>query len=105
MDFGIFGIRFVVALGLGAAIGFEREYGNHPAGLRTNALVAGGAALFALAVADMAPGDGARVLAQIVSGVGFLGGGVILRDGMNVKGLTTAATLWCAAAVGMLAGI
>src|SRR5207248_566642 len=81
------------------------------AGLRTNALVAVGATLFVLLSAHGFGGlqgsgdaDPTRVAAQIVSGIGFLGAGVILRDGLNVRGLNTAATLWCSAAVGALAG-
>ena len=77
------------------------------AGLRTNALVAVGATLFVLLSAygfSCATADPTRVAAQIVSGIGFLGAGVILCDGLNVRGLNTAATLWCSAAVGALAG-
>jgi putative Mg2+ transporter-C (MgtC) family protein len=98
----------VIALGLGALIGVERQYRQHPAGLRTNALVCLGAALF-VGVTRLLGGadrfDATRVASYVVSGVGFLGGGVILRDGMTVKGIDTAATLWCAAAVGVLAGM
>lgn len=106
-------LRLVAGLGLGAVIGMERQWRARGAGLRTNALVATGAALFVLLSAygfDIDLGGGARVAdptrvaAQIVSGIGFLGAGVILRDGLNVRGLNTAATLWCSAAVGALAG-
>lgn len=105
--------RLVTGLGLGAIIGMERQWRARGAGLRTNALVATGATLFVLLSAyGFNPGlevgarvaDPTRVAAQIVSGIGFLGAGVILRDGLNVRGLNTAATLWCAAAVGALAG-
>jgi len=103
--------RLGAGVGLGAAIGIERQYRARMAGLRTNALVAVGATLFVLLSAhgfDGVPGAGSadptRVAAQIVSGIGFLGAGVIMRDGLNVRGLNTAATLWCAAAVGALAG-
>lgn len=95
----------LVALALGSLIGLERQVRQHPAGLRTNALVCLGAALF-VAVSRLA-GDAnspTRVASYVVSGVGFLGGGVILRDGLNVRGIDTAATLWCSAAVGVLAG-
>jgi putative Mg2+ transporter-C (MgtC) family protein len=93
------------ALGMGLLIGLERQIGQHPAGLRTNALVCGGAALYVLLARSMDHGtEIARVAAQIVSGIGFLGGGVILREGLTVRGLTTAATLWCSAAVGALCG-
>ena len=100
-------LRLVTGIGLGTVIGFERQYRARMAGLRTNALVAAGATLFVLLSANGFSGataDPTRVAAQIVSGIGFLGAGVILRDGLNVRGLNTAATLWCAAAVGALAG-
>lgn len=104
-------LRVGTGVGLGALIGFERQYRARMAGLRTNALVAVGATLFVLLSAHGFGGlsgsgdaDPTRVAAQIVSGIGFLGAGVILRDGLNVRGLNTAATLWCSAAVGALAG-
>ncbi|WP_335418625.1 MgtC/SapB family protein [Gemmobacter denitrificans] len=94
-----------VALGCGALIGMERQIRQRKAGLRTNALVALGAAAFVVFSmthdTDTSP---SRVAAQVVSGIGFLGAGIIFRDGLNVHGLTTAATMWCAAAVGVLAG-
>ncbi|MFH8407803.1 MgtC/SapB family protein [Streptomyces sp. NPDC018019] len=103
--------NIAAGLGFGAVIGLERQWRARMAGLRTNALVAAGAALFVLlsqygfAAATSTTGyDGSRVAAQIVSGIGFLGAGVIMRDGLNVRGLNTAATLWCSAAVGALAG-
>ena len=100
-------LRLGAGVGLGAVIGFERQYRARMAGLRTNALVAGGATLFVLLSVHGFGGpdaDPTRVAAQIVSGIGFLGGGVILREGLTVRGLNTAATLWCSAAVGALAG-
>lgn len=100
-------LRLGAGIGLGALIGIERQYRARMAGLRTNALVAAGSALFVLLSANGfhgADADPTRVAAQIVSGIGFLGAGVILRDGVNIRGLNTAATLWCAAAVGSLAG-
>jgi putative Mg2+ transporter-C (MgtC) family protein len=98
-------IALSAALGLGLLIGLERQFGQHPAGLRTNALVSAGAALYVLMARSFDSGaDTARVAAQIVSGIGFLGGGVILREGLTVRGLTTAATLWCSAAIGALCG-
>lgn len=100
-------LRIAESMGLGALIGFERQYRARMAGLRTNALVAVGAALFVVLSAqgfDGQGGDPTRVAAQVVSGIGFLGAGVILRDGLSVRGINTAATLWCAAAVGSLAG-
>lgn len=100
-------LRVVVAVALGAGIGLERQWRLRTAGIRTNALVAAGASLFVI-VGSVGIGgpdaDPTRVAAQVVSGIGFLGAGVILRDGFNIRGLTTAATLWCAAAVGSLAG-
>ncbi len=98
-----FAIRLAVGVGCGALIGFERQWRARRAGLRTNALVAAGATLFVLysvATEDSSP---TRVASYVVSGIGFLGGGVILREGANVRGLNTAATLWCSAAVGVLA--
>ena len=90
---------------MGFGIGLERQFRQHPAGIRTNCLVCVGAALFVslsrLIGDTVAP---TRVAAYIVSGIGFLGGGVILREGLNVKGMNTAATLWCSAAVATLAG-
>src|SRR5271155_990136 len=94
-----------VALLMGVAIGLERQFRQHPAGLRTNALVCVGAALFVSLSRLMGDHDSpTRIASYIVSGIGFLGGGVILREGLSVKGMNTAATLWCTAAVGSLAG-
>jgi putative Mg2+ transporter-C (MgtC) family protein len=94
-----------LALVLGAAIGIERQYRQHPAGLRTNALVSIGAALFVSLTHLMGETNSpSRIASYIVSGIGFLGGGVILKEGANVRGMTTAATLWCSAAVGTLTG-
>ena len=97
--------NMAVALLLGALVGSERQMRQRMAGLRTNALVALGAAGF-VTFAALFPDDinPTRVAAQIVSGIGFLGAGIIFRDGFNVHGLNTAATLWCSAAVGMMAG-
>ncbi|WP_116199947.1 MgtC/SapB family protein [Amycolatopsis circi] len=100
-------LRLGTGVGLGTVIGFERQYRARMAGLRTNALVAAGSTLFVLLSAhgfSGASADPTRVAAQIVSGIGFLGAGVILREGLTVRGLNTAATLWCSAAVGSLAG-
>ena len=90
---------------LGAGIGFERQWRQRMAGLRTNTLVAIGAASFVV-FEGLFPDDGSptRVAAQVVSGIGFLGAGIIFREGLHVTGLNTAATLWCSAAVGLLAG-
>jgi putative Mg2+ transporter-C (MgtC) family protein len=100
-------VRLVVALLLGGVIGWERELGRMPAGFRTHALVSLGSAIFTVisAYAFTGPGsDPTRIAAQIVSGIGFLGGGAILHYGGTVRGLTTAASLWSVAAVGMAAG-
>ncbi|MGG2460363.1 MgtC/SapB family protein [Streptomyces sp. RGM 3693] len=97
-------VRLATGVACGALIGVERQWRARMAGLRTNALVAAGATLFVLystAVGDS--GSPTRVASYVVSGIGFLGGGVILRDGAGVRGLNTAATLWCSAAVGVLA--
>lgn len=98
-------INLAAALALGAAVGFERQWRQRLAGLRTNTLVALGAASFVVFAAsfpdEVSP---TRVAAQVVSGIGFLGAGIIFREGFNVRGLNTAATLWCAAAIGLLAG-
>jgi putative Mg2+ transporter-C (MgtC) family protein len=98
-------LNLFIAACLGAAIGLERQWRQHLAGLRTNTLVALGAAIFITygrAVSDNE--SAARIAAQVVSGIGFLGAGVIFKEGLNVRGLNTAATLWCSAAVGLLAG-
>lgn len=98
-------LRLGLALALGSLIGFERQWRQRMAGLRTNALVAIGAAGFVVfAVKVFGTGGGAAIVAQIVSGIGFLGAGVILREGVNVRGLNAAATLWCSAMVGAFAG-
>ena len=95
-------IRLGVGVGCGALIGVERHWRARMAGLRTNALVAAGATLFVLYSTVDGSANSTQVAAYVVSGIGFLGGGVILRDGFNVRGLNTAATLWCSAAVGVL---
>lgn len=98
-----------IALGgaflLGGLIGFERQWRQRMAGLRTNTLVALGASIFVV-FAGLFPGEASptRVAAQIVSGIGFLGAGIIFKEGLNVRGLNTAATLWCSAAIGALCG-
>ena len=98
-------IRLIVAFLLGSVIGLERQWRQRLAGLRTNTLVATGAALFVM-LSALTPGDSSpnRVAAQVVSGIGFLAGGVIFREGLTVRGLNTAATLWCAAAIGAMSG-
>jgi putative Mg2+ transporter-C (MgtC) family protein len=100
-------LRLAAGLVLGAIVGWERELQRMPAGFRTHALVGLGSALFTVVSAVAFAGettDPTRIAAQIVTGIGFLGGGVILHHGGNVRGLTTAASLWTVAAIGMAAG-
>ncbi len=105
MDKWEFSLNIGISLLLGMVIGVERQWRQHPAGLRTNALVALGAALFvSLSLLMNDTNSPTRVASYVVSGLGFLGGGVILREGLNVKGMNTAATIWCSGAVGTLAG-
>ena len=100
-------LRLALAAALGGAIGLEREYRHKPAGLRTNMLIALGSALFSILSVELgaAAGSPDRIAAQVVTGIGFLGAGAILRSGENVHGLTTAATIWVNAAIGMAAGL
>jgi putative Mg2+ transporter-C (MgtC) family protein len=101
-------LRLGLAAVLGAAIGAEREFRERQAGLRTHLVVSVGSALFtivsAYGFAEFRDVDPTRIAAQIVTGIGFLGAGAIIRQGLSVRGLTTAATLWLVAAVGMAAG-
>jgi putative Mg2+ transporter-C (MgtC) family protein len=95
----------LIALGLGAAIGLERKLNDQIAGIHTHALVALGAALFILLGLKLAaPSETARVASQIVMSIGFLSGAVIMRDGLNVRGVNTAVTIWCSCAIGAIAG-
>ena len=101
------GLRLTLGLVLGAIVGFEREFHRQPAGFRTHSLVALGSALFTIVSGFAFDGPGAdptRIAAQIVSGIGFIGAGTILQYRGNIRGLTTAASLWSVAAVGMAAG-
>ena len=98
-------LRLVAASGLTAAVGLERELAAQPAGLRTHLLVGLGAGLFCVVGASVTGSDPTRVAAQVVTGVGFLGAGAILHNGAGVKGLTTAASLWVAAAIGLACGL
>lgn len=108
------GLRLIVAAVLGGLVGFEREFSDQPAGLRTHLLVSLGAALFTIVGAyGVGPFfdadsdvrlDPTRIAAQVVSGIGFLGAGAILREGLTIRGLTTAAALWVAAAIGVATG-
>ncbi len=107
--------RLVVALVAGAAIGFERSYQGRPAGIRTHALVCTASSLLMLVTAyetrwmqltgDLVRLDPTRMAQGIMTGIGFLGAGVIFREGLSVRGLTTAASVWMTAAIGILAGI
>jgi putative Mg2+ transporter-C (MgtC) family protein len=112
---GEIALRLVLAAALTGAVGFEREWRERAAGLRTHILVGVGSALFTLVSAygfneflvggsNVVRADPSRVAAQIVTGIGFLGAGAILRQGLNIRGLTTAAGLWVTAAIGMAAG-
>ena len=94
------GIAFI----LGYLIGIEREFHGKVVGTRTITLIAIGTALYVLMSPTIFGGDNSRVIAQVVSGIGFLGAGIIFKNGDTVKGLTTAATVWCAAAIGGLCG-
>jgi putative Mg2+ transporter-C (MgtC) family protein len=114
---GTIALRILVAAALGGLIGLEREFKEQPAGLRTHMLVSLGACLFTLVSAfgfDAFTGrpstlavraDVTRIASQVVVGIGFLGGGTILRHGATIRGLTTAAALWVTAAVGMAVGM
>src|SRR5258708_27143632 len=99
--------RLAAALLMGAAVGLERQWRQRMAGTRTNALVAAGASAFvmcAFMVRDTSHGE-AQIVSYVVSGVGFLGAGVIFKDAGGVRGLNTAATIWCSAAVGAICGL
>ena len=93
-------LHILLALGLGAAVGIERELRQHEAGLRTNALVTMGAAIFG--AVSLTFSDDSRVAAGVVQGIGFIGAGLIFQRGQGLVGLTTAATLWAMAGVGLL---
>jgi putative Mg2+ transporter-C (MgtC) family protein len=101
-----FTLRLLCGLSAGMLIGFERQWHHKSAGLRTNTLVATGAALFALLSVNLTQnnGDVTRIISQVVTGIGFLGAGIIFKEGISIHGLTTAATVWCSAAAGSLAG-
>lgn len=99
-------IGLIAALVFGSIIGLERQFRNHPAGLHTSALVALGSAAYV--IAGVVVGDAtapARVAGQVVTGVGFLCAGVIMHQGIKIRGINTAATIWCSSAVGVLAGL
>jgi len=100
-----FTLRLLAAFAAGLLIGIEREWHHKAAGIRTNILVAIGSALFVLLSIKMTEtnGDVTRIIGQVVTGIGFLGAGIIFKEGTNVHGLTTAATVWCASALGCTA--
>jgi putative Mg2+ transporter-C (MgtC) family protein len=96
--------KLLLATALGYLIGLERELHGKVVGTRTISLIAIGSALYVLMSPAIIGGDNSRVIAQVVSGIGFLGAGIIFKDGDTIKGLTTAATVWCSAAIGCLCG-
>ena len=103
-----FTFRLLASIAAGAMVGLEREFNNKSAGFRTNTLVAMGACIYVLInvnLADHGGADPTRIIGQIVTGIGFLGAGVILHHGGNIHGLTTAATIWVSAALGSLSGL
>lgn len=102
--FALMALKLVVALGLGALVGLERQLTRKPAGLRTHMLVSLGACMFTVVSIDGFGMDPARVAAGIVTGIGFLGAGAIMGSGHHVRGITTAATLWVTAAIGLAVG-
>jgi putative Mg2+ transporter-C (MgtC) family protein len=97
-------LDLIIAVLLGGLIGLERQWRQRLAGLRTNTLVSLGAAIFVVFAGQYHEESPTRVAAQVVTGIGFIGAGVIWKEGLNVRGLNTAATLWCSGAVGVLAG-
>lgn len=98
-------LRLILACILGGMIGLERDLHGRNAGIRTNMLVCVGAALFTIVSISVRGADPSRIAAQIVCGIGFLGAGAILKDGFNIRGLTTAAYMWFIAAVGISCGL
>jgi len=97
-------IKVAVSIFLGYLMGYEREHQGKVVGTRTISLIALGSALFVIMSPSIFNGDNSRIVAQVVSGIGFLGAGIIFKDGNSVHGLTTAATVWCSAAIGCLCG-
>ncbi|MBV9085140.1 MAG: MgtC/SapB family protein [Acidobacteriaceae bacterium] len=103
----LFSMRFALAIVFGAVIGLERQWRQRMAGTRTNALVSAGACVFAMS-GFLIHGDSSaqgRIVSYVVSGVGFLGAGVIFKENMQVRGLNTAATIWCSAAIGVITAL
>jgi len=105
MNILVFIIRLGLAMTGGFIIGFERGWHHKSAGLRTNTLVAVGSAIYVMLSMNLTQeeGDVTRIVAQVVSGIGFLGAGIIFKEGLTIHGLTTAATVWCSSAIGCLA--
>ena len=105
MDNIEFTYRLLTALGAGILIGIERQISHKSAGLRTNALVSVGSALYVLLSIQLTQdeGDVTRIISQIVTGVGFIGAGIIFKEGLNIHGLTTAATVWSTSSIGCIA--
>ena len=107
LSYGTIALRLGIAFILGGLVGLEREYQNQPAGLRTHIILVVGSTLVTILgfqLQSTYPGDAMRLAAGVITGIGFLGGGAILRSGANVKGLTTAASMWSMAAVGISIG-
>ncbi|MGQ9845079.1 MAG: MgtC/SapB family protein [Caldisericia bacterium] len=108
-DFSVILIRLLISIVLGALIGIERERRNRPAGLRTHILVSLGSALFTITSIQFSKSfgnvDPSRIAANIVAGIGFLGAGAIMKEGLTIKGLTTAATIWVSSAIGLACGM
>ena len=100
-EFFNFSGRITLSVILGAIIGLEREYKGHEAGIRTFGFICMGSCVFGLLSGHIGHGDPGRIAAQIVTGIGFLGGGLILKDGSTIRGLTTAAMVWCTSAIGL----
>lgn len=98
-------INILISVGLGFLIGLEREKHKKAVGIRTTSLITLGSTMFSLISIHFTQADPTRVIAQIVTGIGFLSAGVIFKNTNQITGLTTAATIWCAAAVGILVGI
>jgi putative Mg2+ transporter-C (MgtC) family protein len=103
VPFEQFAFNLGIALLLGACIGLEREWRQRDAGMRTSALVAVGAAMFTMASKNW--DNSGAVAGQIITGIGFLGAGNIIKEGAHIKGLTTAAAIWAVASIGMVAGL
>jgi len=98
-------LKLIISVGLGSIIGLERKKSNKAVGMRTISLITLGSTIFTIVSSYYLQADPSRVIAQIVTGVGFIGGGIIFKNDMKISGLTTASTVWCAAAVGVLVGI